>query len=83
MVKILMIDLVDIRKQIKDGIFTTYLSNGIIYLKNNKTDEHVAIGSYTVVEEKIYADGKLCMLKTNNLPNKEPDEVNTWVEHLE
>lgn len=75
--KIIMVDLVDIRKQIKNGIFTTYLSRGIIYLKNNKTDEQVAIGSYTVVEEKIYADGKLYILKTNNLPNKEPDEVNT------
>lgn len=72
-----MIDLVEIRKQIKDGIFTTYLSKGIIYLKNNKTGEQVAIGSYIVIEEKFYADGKMFMSKTSNLPNKEFDEVIT------
>lgn len=70
-----MIDLVEIRKQIKDGIFTTYLSKGIIYLKNNKTFETVAIGTYIEVEEKYYADGKVFMSKTSNLPNKELDEV--------
>lgn len=72
-----MIDLVEIRKQIKDGIFTTYLSKGIIYLKNNKTFETVAIGTYIEVEEKYYADGKMFMSKTSNLPNKELDEVIT------
>ena len=70
-----MIDLVEIRKQIKDGIFTTYLSKGIIYLKNNKTFETVAICTYIEVEEKYYADGKVFMSKTSNLPNKELDEV--------
>lgn len=70
-----MIDLVEICKQIKDGIFTTYLSKGIIYLKNNKTFETVAIGTYIEVEEKYYADGKMFMSKTSNLPNKELDGV--------
>ena len=71
-----MIDLVEISKQIKDGIFTTYLSKGNIYLKNNRTGEQVIIGSYIEIEEKFYADGKMFMSKISNLPNKELGEVN-------
>ena len=38
-----MIDLVEISKQIKDGIFTTYLSKGNIYLKNKINSKKIAI----------------------------------------
>lgn len=72
-----MIDLVEIRKLVKDGIFTTYLSRGVIYLKNNKTSETVAIGTYVEQEEKYYADGKMIISKITIIPNEKLEEVNT------